>query len=135
MTKKEESNSTTGTIERTIPAGYLSIEEIALKYPNYAKTVERAVDADLKPTLRVMVYINEPAPIKVRIFSKDSFEELENYKPISMYAMDVLRLTGDPSYRFDIGILPDHVNMLYDNYDALRRQVLENNLRNIKHAG
>ena len=52
-----------------------------------------------------------------------------------MYAMDVLRLTGDPSYRFDIGILPDHVNMLYDNYDALRRQVLENNLRNIKHAG
>lgn len=118
-----------------VPKGYLSIEEIAAKYPDICTTVERAVDAALKPTMKVMVYINEPDPIKARIVSKDAVETLPNKQPISMLAYDVLSLTGNPNYRFDLNSQPEGLFLLNMNWGAIKRQYLENNFRNSNHAG
>jgi hypothetical protein len=131
MIDKEQPN---GKMEE-IPNGYLSNEEIANQYPMYAQNVEAAVDADHKPTMKIMVYINEEAPIKARLMSKDEIVELPNKTPIPMFAYDVLMMTGNPPLRFDLPSQPDNVDMLNESWEAVKRNFLENSLRNYMHAG
>lgn len=154
--KGESLSKDTKTSSNGIPPGYLSMAEIAKKYPDYSKTVEQAVDAKLKPTMKVMVYINEDEPIRALIHSKYETVKLKpgpkgeeqtvsipkpetvtlpNKEPISMMAMDLLKLHGDPSYRFDLESQPSDMNLIDDTWGAIKKQCLEYNFRNIAHAG
>lgn len=125
--------------ESSIPEGYLSIEELVIQHPDFSDTMERAFGMKegmpTKPTMKVMVYINEPIPIKARILSKDTIEMLPNKQPISMLAYDVLQLIGEPKYRFDLTEAPTMLNILNDNWGAMKRQALEYSFRVSQHAG
>jgi len=136
MTEKIKDESLPkGTETPEVPNGYLSIAEIAEKYPQFSSTVDRAIDSALKHTMKVMVYINEPFPIKALIMSKDKVETLPNKQEIPMLAHDVLNLTGNPNYRFDLTTQPEGLALLNENWGAIKRQYLENNYRNFAHAG
>jgi len=136
----DDEEETTVESESPIPDGYLSIEEIAKEYPDFTDRVENSFKMvegiiPTKPTMRVMVYIDEPAPLKARILSSDTVEFLPNRKPISMFAMDVLNLVGEPKYRFDLTEAPKELNIMSDNWGAMKRQTLEYSFRVSQHAG
>ena len=156
MVEKKGESLSKDTKTNSIPEGYLSLEEIAKKYPDYSKTVEMAVDGKLQPTMKVMVYINEDAPIKMVIHSKreevkvrpgPNGEEqtvsvakpetvtLPNREPISMFAMDLLKVHGCPNYRFDLEAPPPELNLIDDSWGSIKRQCLEYSFRNLSHAG
>lgn len=122
-----------------IPQGYLSLAEMARDYPDFRLQVESAFGMKegmpTKPTMKIMVYINEPFPIKARILSKDTIEILKNKEPISMLAYDALCLVGDPKYRFDLMEAPSELNIFLDNWGAMKRQTLEYTFRVSQHAG
>jgi hypothetical protein len=137
---KETKDTTAVASESTIPAGYLSVEEIAAQYPDFAKramSAHKFIEGVIpnEPTLKVMVYINEPIPLKARILSTDTIEMLKNKEPFSMLAMDALNLVGDPTYRFDLTEVPKALNIISDNWGAIKRQTLEYTFRVSQHAG
>lgn len=144
------------TKTNSIPEGYLSLAEIAKNYPDYSKTVERAVDGKKQPTMKVMVYINEEEPIKMVVhskreevkvrpgpkgeeqtvsISKPEIVTLPNREPISMLALDLLRVHGCPNYRFDLEYPPPELNLIDDSWGAIKKQCLEYSFRSLTHAG
>jgi len=126
-----------------IPDGYLSNAEIADKHPKWAQNIERGASSVLKSGLKkedcmkVMVYLNEPAPVITKLWSTPEDEngnteltKLPNKKEIPMLAMDALYLIGDPTMRLDLEYPPSGSNINPQPHKNSRLQVLENSFRN-----
>lgn len=136
---EKEARKAKETEETEVPKGYLSLEEIAENYPTFAREVEGSVRLDQygkeKEGMRVMVYLNEPVPLKALLRSKQRDEIIPNKKEMSMLATDVLFLIGDPNYRYDQEEPPEGANMQTNIFYNDRTQLIDYCKRNPKYRG
>lgn len=117
--------------ETKIPEGYLTVAEIAKDYPDWAEKVERGASTVInsgqkkEDGARVMVFLNEPIPLKARLWSTDKVEEVPNMVEYPMVAMDVAWLLGDPAMRLDLTESPEETTVNPQYHAQARGQVLD----------